>query len=48
MILIRERKASSGATIEGLKKRKSDLIDRINSELNLTEINILESSFRFT
>ena len=25
-IQIRERKASSGATIEGLKKRKSDLI----------------------
>ena len=43
-IQIRERKASSGATIEGLKKRKSDLLDRINSELNLTENNILENS----
>ena len=43
-IQIRERKASSGATIEGLKKRKSDLLDRINSELNLTEDNILENS----
>ena len=43
-IQIRERKASSSATIEGLKKRKSDLIDRINSELNLTEDNILENS----
>ncbi len=43
-IQIRERKASSTATIEGLKKRKSDLIDRINSELNLTEDNILENS----
>ncbi|MBD1144630.1 AAA family ATPase [Pelagibacterales bacterium SAG-MED37] len=43
-IQIRERKASSGATIEGLKKRKSDLIDRITSELNLTEENILEKS----
>tara|TARA_S200000501_G_scaffold128628_1_gene121589 strand:- start:176 stop:1222 length:1047 start_codon:yes stop_codon:yes gene_type:complete len=43
-IQIRERKASSGATIEGLKKRKNDLIDRINSELNLTEGNILENS----
>ncbi|WP_075502352.1 chromosome segregation SMC family protein [Candidatus Pelagibacter communis] len=43
-IQIRERKASSGATIEGLKKRKNDLIDRINSELNLTEENILENS----
>ena len=46
-IQIRERKASSGATIEGLKKRKSDLIDRINSELNLEEENILENSNLF-
>jgi chromosome segregation protein len=43
-IQIRERKASSGATIEGLKKRKSDLVDRIISELNLDEANILENS----
>ena len=43
-IQIRERKASSGATIEGLNKRKSDLLDRVNSELNLTEENILENS----
>ena len=43
-IQIRERKASSGATIEGLKKRKNDLIDRIGSELNLNEDNILENS----
>jgi len=46
-IQIRERKASSGATIEGLKKRKSDLVDRINSELNLAEENILENSNLF-
>ena len=46
-IQIRERKASSGATIEGLKKRKNDLIDRIVSELNLTEENILENSNLF-
>ena len=46
-IQIRERKASSGATIEGLKKRKNDLVDRINSELNLDEENILESSNLF-
>ena len=46
-IQIRERKASSGATIEGLKKRKTDLVDRINSELNLTEENILENSNLF-
>ena len=43
-IQIRERKASSGATIEGLQKRKSDLLDRISSELSLTEENILENS----
>ena len=46
-IQIRERKASSGATIEGLIKRRNDLIDRINSELNLSENNILESSNLF-
>jgi len=43
-IQIRERKASSGATIEGLKKRKNDLLERINSEVNLSEENILENS----
>ncbi len=46
-IQIRERKASSGATIDGLKKRKNDLVDRIISELNLTEENILENSNLF-
>jgi len=46
-IQIRERKASSGATIDGLKKRKDDLVDRINSELNLAEDNILENSNLF-
>ena len=43
-IQIRERKASSSATIEGLRKRKDDLLDRVQSELNLDEINILENS----
>jgi chromosome segregation protein len=43
-IQIRERKASSGATIEGLKKRKDDLLERISSELNLKENDILENS----
>ncbi len=46
-IQIRERKASSGATVEGLKKRKNDLVDRVVSELNLTEENILENSNLF-
>ena len=43
-IQIRERKASSGATVEGLKKRKEDLLERVSSELNLEENNILENS----
>ena len=43
-IQIRERKASSSATVEGLKKRKDDLLDRILSELNMKENNILENS----
>src|SRR5210317_674430 len=43
-IQIRERKASSGATVEGLKKRKEDLLERVRSELNLEENDILENS----
>jgi len=43
-IQIRERKASSGATIEGLKKRKDDLLERVLTELNIKEDNILENS----
>jgi len=43
-IQIRERKARSGATIEGLKKRKDDLLERVKSELNFDEENILENS----
>ena len=43
-ILIRERKASSGATIDGLKKRRDDLLERVQTELNLNENNILEFS----
>ncbi len=43
-IEIRERKASSGATIDGLSKRRSDLLERVNSELNLSEEKLLEYS----
>ena len=43
-IQIRERKASSGATVEGLKKRKDDLLERVSSELNLEENDVLENS----
>jgi chromosome segregation protein len=43
-IQIRERKASSGATIEGLNKRRDDLLERVSTELNLKENNVLENS----
>ncbi len=43
-IEIRERKASSGATIDGLNKRRNDLLDRVMTELNLKEDNLLEYS----
>tara|TARA_B100001142_G_scaffold284278_1_gene297855 strand:+ start:287 stop:2860 length:2574 start_codon:yes stop_codon:yes gene_type:complete len=43
-IQIRERKASSGATIDGLKKRRDDLLERVNTELNLDENDILKNS----
>jgi len=44
MIRIRERRASSSATISGLKQRRDDLLERIQTELNLNENNILEFS----
>ncbi len=43
-IEIRERKASSSATIDGLNKRRNDLLERVDTELNLTENNIFEFS----
>ena len=43
-IEIRERKASSSATIEGLDKRRNDLLDRIDTDLNLNEENLLSFS----
>ena len=44
MIQVRERRASSSATINGLKQRRNDLLERINAELNLNENNLLEFS----
>ena len=44
MIQIRERRASSSATIGGLKQRRNDLLERIVTELNLNEKNLLEFS----
>ena len=43
-IEIRERRASSTATIDGLNKRRFDLLERIENELSLNENNILEFS----
>jgi len=43
-IEIRERKASSGATIDGLNKRRNDLLERVQTELDLNENNLLEFS----
>jgi len=43
-IEIRERKASSGATIDGLNRRRDDLLERVQTELALNENNILEYS----
>ncbi len=43
-ISVREKRASANATIIGLNKRKSDLIDRVESELNIKEEGLLEFS----
>ena len=41
---VREKRASANATIVGLNKRKNDLIERIENELNIKEENLLEFS----
>ena len=43
-IEIRERKASSSATIAGLNKRKQDLLDRVQNELGIKEDNLMNFS----
>ena len=43
-ISVREKRASANATIVGLNKRKSDLIERVENELNIKEENLLEFS----
>ncbi len=43
-IEIRERKASSSATIDGLNKRRNDLLERVLTELNLKENEMLNFS----
>ncbi len=44
MMVVREKRASSIATLDGLKKRKADLLDRVHEELNLNESNLFNSS----
>jgi chromosome segregation protein len=44
MMLARENKARSGATLEGLENRRKDLISTLRNDLNIDEKNLLESS----
>ena len=44
MMLIREKRATSVATLEGLKKRRLDLLERIDQELSLNETNLFNFS----
>ena len=44
MMAARENKARSSATLEGLEKRKKDLVDNIKNDLNISEKNLLNNS----
>ena len=44
MMIARENKARSGATLEGLENRKKDLINTLRNDLNIDEKNLLEMS----
>ena len=44
MLLARENKARSGATLEGLENRKKDLISGLKNDLNISEKNLLDNS----
>ena len=44
MMVARENKARSGATLDGLINRKKDLLDNIKNELNIGEASLLSSS----
>ena len=44
MMLARENKARSGATLEGLENRKKDLIGTLSHDLNINEKEILDRS----
>ena len=44
MMLARENKARSGATLEGLQNRKKDLIDSLKNDLNIDEKILFDNS----
>jgi len=44
MMIARENKARSGATLEGLENRKMDLINTLKIDLSIEEKNLLDSS----
>ena len=44
MIVARENKARSGATLEGLENRKKDMIDNLKNDLSVSEKDLLNSS----
>ena len=44
MMLARENKARSGATLEGLENRKKDLINSLKNDLNISEKNLKDFS----
>ena len=44
MIVARENKARSGATLQGLENRKKDLINTLKNDLNIDEKNLLNNS----
>ena len=44
MMIARENKARSGATLEGLQNRKKDLINALKNDLNIDEKNLLDNS----
>jgi len=44
MIIARENKARSGATLEGLENRRKDLINTLKHDLNIEEKDLLENS----
>ena len=44
MMVAREDKARSGATLEGLQNRKKDLVNTLKNDLHIDENNLLDSS----